>query len=345
MNQLVQYRREFHYFPDIGWREFRTSARIAEILTEMGYDVVMGPELIDEKSIGEPERLDANTVRAEMNRAIQQGANPSFVEQTKGLPGVMAVLDSGRLGPVTAFRFDIDALPYPEKGEEGFRPFDEGYFSSSPNAVHACGHDGHVAIGLGTAEKLLTRKDELCGKIKFFFQLAEESFYGAQSIVDKGHLDDATNFIALHIGLSADSKPLPSHTIACRCRDFVSDRQLDVYFKGKVAHPCGAAQEGKNALLAACSAALNIHSIAPHEEGLCRVNVGEIHAGLCANTIAPEAMMRVESRGQNENISDYLGRRVMAIIKGTAAAYELEYRIVDYGEVPAVESDDEMMQR
>ena len=151
MNQLVQYRREFHYFPDIGWREFRTSARIAEILTEMGYDVVMGPELIDEKSIGEPERLDANTVRAEMNRAIQQGANPSFVEQTKGLPGVMAVLDSGRLGPVTAFRFDIDALPYPEKGEEGFRPFDEGYFSSSPNAVHACGHDGHVAIGLGTA--------------------------------------------------------------------------------------------------------------------------------------------------------------------------------------------------
>ena len=121
MNQLVQYRREFHYFPDIGWREFRTSARIAEILTEMGYDV----ELIDEKSIGEPERLDANTVRAEMNRAIQQGANPSFVEQTKGLPGVMAVLDSGRLGPVTAFRFDIDALPYPEKGEEGFRPFED----------------------------------------------------------------------------------------------------------------------------------------------------------------------------------------------------------------------------
>ena len=56
-------------------------------------------------------------------------------------------------------------------------------------------------------------------------------------------------------------------------------------------------------------------------------------------------MMRVEYRGQNENISDYLGRRVMAIIKGTAAAYELEYRIVDYGEVPAVESDDEMMQR
>lgn len=116
--------------------------------------------------------------------------------------------------------------------------------------------------------------------------------------MDKGHLDDVMNFIAVHIALSAENKPLPSHTIACGCRDFLSDRQLDVYLEGKAAHPCGASQEGKNALLAACSAALNIHSIAPHEEGLCRVNVGEIHAGVCANTIAPNAMMRIEYRGQ-----------------------------------------------
>lgn len=86
---------------------------------------------------------------------------------------------------------------------------------------------------------------------------------------------------------------------------------------------------GKECSAGGVLCSLNIHSIEPHEEGLCRVNVGEIHAGLCANTIAPEAMMRVEYRGQNENISDYLGRRVRAIIKGTAAAYELEYRIVD----------------
>ena len=343
MNQLIQYRREFHHFPEIGWREFRTSARVGEILTNMGYEVIMGPDLINVESIGEPEKLDANTVHAEMDRAIQQGANPRLVEQTKGIPGVMAVLDTQRLGPVTAFRFDIDALPYQEKGSEGFRPFDEGYFSSVPTAVHACGHDGHTAIGLGVAEELLARKNELCGKIKLFFQPAEESFYGAQSIVDKGHLEDVTNFIALHIGLSAENKPLPSNTIACGCKDFVSDRQLDVYFKGKAAHPCGAAQEGKNALLAACSAALNIHSIAPHEEGLSRVNVGEMHAGLCANTIAPEAMMRVEYRGQSSNVSAYLGKRIMAIIEGAAISYELGYSIVDYGEVPAAKSDDEMM--
>ena len=100
----------------------------------------------------------------------------------------------------------------------------------------------------------------------------------------------------------------------------------------------------ENALLAACSAALNIHSIAPHEEGLCRVNVGEIHAGVCANTIAPDAMMRIEYRGQKPAISEYAGQRIFDILEGTAKAYDLKYHYVDYGEVPAGASDYAMME-
>ena len=57
MNQLTEYRREFHKYPENGWREFRTSARVAEILTGMGYDVAMGPDVIEPGSAGEPERL------------------------------------------------------------------------------------------------------------------------------------------------------------------------------------------------------------------------------------------------------------------------------------------------
>lgn len=344
MNQIVAYRREFHKYPENGWREFRTSARVAEILTDMGYTVAMGPDVIEPESVGTPERLSEAQTQAEMDRAIQQGAKPEFVERTKGWPGVMAVLDTGRDGPVSAMRFEIDCLPYDEPQKAGYRPCDEGYISCNPQSVHACGHDGHTAIGLGIAAELLKRKDQLCGKIKLFFQPAEETFYGAQSIVDKGHLDDVMNFIAVHIALSAENRPLPSNTIACGCRDFLSDRQLDVYLEGKAAHPCGASQEGKNALLAACSAALNIHSIAPHEEGLCRVNVGEIHAGVCANTIAPEAMMRIEYRGQKPSISEYVGKRIFDILEGTAKAYDLKYHYVDYGEVPAGASDYAMME-
>lgn len=344
MNQLTEYRREFHKYPENGWREFRTSARVAEILTGMGYDVAMGPDVIEPGSVGEPERLSEEQIRQEMERAVRQGADPAFVKRTQGWPGVMAVLDTGREGPVSAMRFEMDCLPYDEPQRPGYRPCDEGYLSCNPQSVHACGHDGHTAIGLGIAAELMKRKGELKGKIKLFFQPAEETFYGAQSIVDKGHLDDVMNFIAVHIALSAENKPLPSHTVACGCRDFLSDRQLDVYLEGKAAHPCGASQEGKNALLAACSAALNIHSIAPHEEGLCRVNVGEIHAGVCANTIAPDAMMRIEYRGQKPAISEYAGQRIFDILEGTAKAYDLKYHYVDYGEVPAGASDYAMME-
>ena len=72
MNQLTEYRREFHKYPENGWREFRTSARVAEILTGMGYDVAMGPDVIEPGSVGEPERLSEEQIRQEMERAVRQ---------------------------------------------------------------------------------------------------------------------------------------------------------------------------------------------------------------------------------------------------------------------------------
>lgn len=343
MNQFIEYRREFHHYPEKGWREIRTSARIAEILENMGYSCLMGDEVVKIETIG-LETLSPEEMRTEMDRALNQGAKPEYVERTKGYPGVIAELDTGKEGPVTAFRFDIDCLPYDEPEKEGFRPFDEGYISCNPGCVHACGHDAHTAIGIGLAYELMQKKDSLKGKMRIIFQPAEETFNGAQSIVDKGHLDDVNNFISVHMALTAEGKPLPSNTIACGCKDFLSDDQLDITFHGRGAHPCGASQEGKNALLAACSAALNMHAIAPHEEGLCRVNVGILNAGVAPNTIAPNAFMSVEYRGQTRNISAYARKRVFDILDGAAKSYDLEYTYVDLGEVPAAKSSDEMME-
>mgnify|MGYP000353763573 CR=1 FL=1 len=307
--ELTAWRRHLHTIPETAWNERETSAFLASELKRMGYEVITG--------------------------------NPVAGHDT----GLVAELRCGGADqPVFALRFDIDGLPVEEASDPEHLPLSLGFQSRHAGCMHACGHDGHTAIGLGIAGELQKRKEHLCGKIKLFFQPAEETFYGAQSIVDKGHLDDVMNFIAVHIALSAENKPLPSHTVACGCRDFLSDRQLDVYLEGRAAHPCGASQEGRNALLAACSAALNIHSIAPHEAGLCRVNVGEIHAGVCANTIAPNAMMRIEYRGQYPEISAYAGKRIFDILDGTAKAYGLTYHYVDYGEVPAGASDPAMME-
>lgn len=343
MNEFIKYRREFHHFPELGWREIRTSARVAEILEGMGYSCLMGDQVVNTDTISF-EMLSAEEKQKEMERAVNQGAKPEYVERTGGYPGVIAELDTGREGPVTAFRFDIDCLPYQEPEKDGFRPYDEGYISCNRDRVHACGHDAHTAIGLGLARALLDQQDRLCGKIRIIFQPAEERYNGAQSIVDKGHLDDVKNFISVHMALTAEGWPLPSNTIACGCKDFLSDDQLDITFHGKAAHPCGASQEGKNALLAACSAALNIHSIAPHEEGLCRVNVGILNAGVAVNTIAPNAFMSVEYRGQTQTITKYARKRVFDILDGAAKAYDITYTCDDLGEIPAGQSDDAMME-
>ena len=343
MSKFTEYRREFHKYPENGWREIRTSARIAEILTDMGYTCLMGPDVVNVDSVIHLVRPDEEEMAEVMKRAVEQGADPAFVEKTRGIPGVIAELDTGKEGPVTAFRFDIDCLPYDEPKKEGYRPYDEDYASCNPESVHACGHDAHTAMGLGIAEGILKKKAAYRGKIRLIFQPAEETFCGAISIVDKGHLDDVDNFLAMHVALSAENKPLPSHTVACGCKDFLSDRQLDITFHGRAAHPCGASQEGKNALLAACSAALNLHAIAPHEQGLTRVNVGELHAGIAPNTIAPNAFMVVEYRGETPDICAYLEERVFDILDGSAKAYGMEYTYEDYGEVPAGKSDDAMM--
>mgnify|MGYP002671194830 FL=1 len=105
-----------------------------------------------------------------------------------GYTGVVAVLRCGE-GATLAMRFDIDALPMAECPQETHRPTREGFASVNPGMMHACGHDGHAAIGLGVAHILAAHRDELRGTVKLIFQPAEEGVRGAKSIVENGHLD------------------------------------------------------------------------------------------------------------------------------------------------------------
>ena len=79
MNQFIEYRREFHKYPENGWREIRTSARVAEILTAMGYTCLMGPDVVNVDSIIPLVRPSEAEIRACKERAVAQGANPEFV--------------------------------------------------------------------------------------------------------------------------------------------------------------------------------------------------------------------------------------------------------------------------
>ncbi|MGB3701674.1 MAG: amidohydrolase [Anaerolineales bacterium] len=117
-----------------------------------------------------------------------------------GKTGVVATLEGAQPGPVLLVRFDMDALPIQEEtGAE--------YASQTPGVMHACGHDGHTAIGLTVARMLDAHKSELGGTVKFVFQPAEEGIGGAQAMVADGVLDNPKPDRCLSLHLWND-KPL-----------------------------------------------------------------------------------------------------------------------------------------
>jgi hippurate hydrolase len=118
------------------------------------------------------------------------------VEEGIGHTGVVGVLEGGSGGPTLMIRADIDALPMPERTGLAF--------ASTVDAMHACGHDSHVAIAVTAAELLARHASELHGTVIFAFQPAEENNVGAQAMSDDGFFDryKADRVIALHIGAS-----------------------------------------------------------------------------------------------------------------------------------------------
>lgn len=141
--QLVNWRRDLHMHPELGFQEERTAGLVARHLTDLGYRVYTG------------------------------------IAKT----GVIAVLQGTRPGPTAMLRFDMDALPIQEENKVE-------YASRNPGVMHACGHDAHVAIGLGTAILLQRHRTEWPGIVKLVFQPAEEGMNGAAAMVDAGALDD-----------------------------------------------------------------------------------------------------------------------------------------------------------
>ncbi|MFW6036089.1 MAG: amidohydrolase [Halothermotrichaceae bacterium] len=337
--KIINYRRDIHKYAESRWREFRTTAKIVRELKQLGFDIKMGKEIIEpSKCVGRPPE---EQIKKEEKRAIKQGAEPEIIDKLKGYTGVVATWDTKKKGPQVAFRFDIDALDGEESKDEDHRPLKKG-FKSVNNATHSCGHDGHTAIGLGLAHLIKENSDKLNGKIVLIFQPSEEGGSGAEAMLAGGVEADFDSFYALHLSLIyKDGKSMPTGLIAGGCNDFLDNRRYDVYFEGKSAHPGGAAQKGKNALLAACNAALNLHAIAPHDDGLMRVNAGQLNAGVARNVIAPEAKLVIEARGENDDIAEYVERRSREVIKGAAAMYDVEYTMEPMGITPSASSDEE----
>mgnify|MGYP000845740496 FL=1 len=324
--QLIAWRRDFHRYPEQGFLEMRTASIVADELARLGYRLRMGREVMDSRAImGKP---DAQTTAAHAAWARANGAVATYLDALEdGYTAVVADWDSGKPGPTTALRVDMDALPIHESDAAEHRPQALGFRSQNPGSMHACGHDGHTAIGLAVATLLAENRAALCGKIRLIFQPAEEGVRGAKSLVEAGVVDDVDNFIAIHLGLA-----VPPRGFVAGAGGFLATTKLDVHFHGTAAHAGGNPEAGKNALLAAATAALNIHAIARHSEGASRINVGELHAGSGRNIIAAHASMKIETRGATASVNDYLEAEVRRIITAAAQMHDVAAEITLAGQ-------------
>lgn len=333
--QLVQWRREFHRFPETGWAEFWTTSRIADYLEQMGFEILLGNQIINRDFVRGRQQA---VVEKGLANAIAYGAKQKWLKKMDGYTGCVAVLDSGKPGKTLVLRFDIDCVNVMETKAPEHIPNKEGFASLNDGFMHACGHDGHITIGLGTALWLSQNKDKLRGKVKIVFQPAEEGVRGAAAIAASGVIDDADYFFASHIGFCADSG-----TVISNPTNFLSTTKIDIRYQGKPAHAGAAPHLGRNALLAAAHAVTQLHGISRHGEGMTRINVGVLKAGEGRNVIPSKAEIQLEVRGENKAVNQYMVDHVMRIANGIAVSFDVEYETEIMGEAVDMINDTELV--
>jgi amidohydrolase len=231
-----------------------------------------------------------------------------------GKTGVVGLLQGGAPGERTVLlRFDMDALPIQEENDVPYR-------SQVPGVMHACGHDAHVAVGIGVATVLAKYRDQIPGTIKLMFQPAEEGLGGAVAMINDGVLDGPPVDVALGLHVSS-GHPVGTAVVRSGAMMAASDK-LAITVRGKGGHGAHPDQTVDSVLVAAqiivALQTIVARNVDPEETGV--VTIGAIHAGQAGNVIADTAQMRGTIRSFNPAVRELLHRRIREVATGVAGA-------------------------
>ena len=237
-----------------------------------------------------------------------------------GRTGVVGVLHGDRPGRTVAWRADIDALPLTES-------LDQPFVSGTPGVMHACGHDGHTAIGITLAEILAARRRDVPGTAVFIFQPAEEIFGGAQPMIEAGVLERprVDEIYGLHLTTQTavgrvTVRPGPSMASA----DF-----FDVEVTGQGGH--GAYPHlSHDPITAAANILVGMQNLVSREvaaQETAVLTIGQFVGGTKHNIIPASAVLRGSLRTFNPRVRAQIKERLAAYAAHVAQAYRTEARL------------------
>jgi len=243
--------------------------------------------------------------------------------------GIVATITGQTPGPVLAIRADMDALPIDELNQVPYRSQHQG-------KMHACGHDGHTAIALGTARYLAQHRQNFSGTIKIIFQPAEEGPGGAKPMIEAGVLKnpDVDGLIGLHLWNS-----LPMGKVAVRSGPFMAAvESFKLLIMGKGGHGAMPDQTIDSVIVSAQIVnglqTIVSRNVNPLQSAV--VTVGELHAGTRHNVIADTAKLSGTVRYYDPQLQGYLQERIDQTIAGICQIHGATYDLNYWRQYPAV---------
>ena len=293
--KVVAWRRDFHENPELGNSEVRTAKIVADELKALGFEVKTG------------------------------------VAKT----GVVGLLKGGKPGPVVALRSDMDALPVAEEVDLPFKSkVTADWAGQKTGVMHACGHDNHLAILLGTAHVLASMKDQLAGSVKFIFQPAEEGpppgeEGGAALMVKEGVLDNpkVDAVFGLHVF------PYETGTLAWRSRGIMaaSDR-FEIVVTGRQTH--GAQPwAGVDPIVVGSQIILGLQTLVSRQVDLtvapAIVTIGAFNGGnrynIIPNDVKMAGTLRTYDKGMRDVLMERIKRTATLIAQSAGATAEVKF--------------------
>lgn len=302
--ELIRLRREFHQIPETAWQETETTKKICSYLEKL--PLTLSPLPISGHDTG-----------------------------------VLAVLSCGG-GPVVTLRFDIDGLPIQETEAPSHLATKEHFASRHPGCMHACGHDGHIAIGLLTAAILCAHKEGLHGTVQFLFQPAEEGCRGARPIAESHLLDCTDYFLAGHI-VPVSQYPMADGDFIMVDGSFATTK-LDITLQGKAAHAAHP-KEGQSVMPALGKLLTAMYDLVPSDREDIILNVGKLQAGAARNILAARAELEVEMRGMTTEKNNQLTESVLSILQAITKQHKITGKTEITGSAPSLESSDTLTDR